>query len=150
MIIREAKPTEIEELAVLRYALWREGTEEEHLRELEDHFAGSWMLPAQIFVAVAEDGSLKGFSEVSIRPHAEACTTDRVGYLEGWYVDPDAQRKGIGRRLVEAAESWAREKGCTEFASDTEEANHVSAAAHAALGFEDVGLVRCFKKMLEP
>jgi hypothetical protein len=42
----------------------------------------------------------------------------------------------------------ARSAGCTEFASDAEADNEVSAAAHRALGFEDVGLIRCFRKDL--
>ena len=47
-----------------------------------------------------------------------------------------------------AAEDWGRERGCTEFASDTDTGNDVSSAAHHALGFTDVGTVRCFKKDL--
>jgi aminoglycoside 6'-N-acetyltransferase I len=54
----------------------------------------------------------------------------------------------VGRELVAAAEAWAREQGCREFASDTQLENTVSAAAHLALGFEDAGIVRCFRKTL--
>jgi aminoglycoside 6'-N-acetyltransferase I len=49
---------------------------------------------------------------------------------------------------VRAAEEWARGQGCVELASDTEAANAASAAAHRALGFTDLGLVRCFRKDL--
>ena len=35
-----------------------------------------------------------------------------------------------------------------ELASDAEPENEVSARAHAALGFEDAGLIRCFRKDL--
>jgi aminoglycoside 6'-N-acetyltransferase I len=98
---------------------------------------------------VAEDqSSLLGFAEVSIRAYAEGCRTDRVGYLEGWFVEPEARRRGIGRQLVAAAEAWARSQGCVEFASDAEEQNELSAAAHRALGFAEVGLIRCFRKDL--
>ena len=75
--------------------------------------------------------------------------TDRVGYLEGWFVAPDARRRGTGRALVRAAEQWARLQGCAEFASDAEADNEESALAHRALGFDDVGLVRCFRKDLQ-
>src|SRR5206468_5494106 len=59
------------------------------------------------------------FAELSIRNYAEDCVTDRVAYLEGWYVVPEWRRRGVGGALVAAAESWAQGQGCTEFASDT-------------------------------
>ena len=50
---------------------------------------------------------------------APGCETDRIGYLEAWYVDPDWRNQGMGRALVEQAEAWARAEGCVEMASDT-------------------------------
>lgn len=89
-----------------------------------------------------------GFTEISIRPYAEGCRTNRVAYLEGWFVVPQARNAGVGRALVAGAEDWARSQGCTEFASDADPGNDASTAAHRALGFADVGLVRCFRKDL--
>jgi aminoglycoside 6'-N-acetyltransferase I len=86
--------------------------------------------------------------ELSIRPYAEDCVTDRVAYLEGWYVEPGVRRTGIGRALVAAAEDWARTQGCSEFASDAIIDNDVSAAAHRALGFQETVQIRCFRKVL--
>jgi aminoglycoside 6'-N-acetyltransferase I len=87
-------------------------------------------------------------AELSLRPYAEDCRTSPVAFLERWYVIPAARRQGVGRALVSAAERWAREWGCSEFASDTELDNSTSAAAHRALGFEDAGAIRCFRKGL--
>ena len=42
----------------------------------------------------------------------------------------------------------ARSQGCREFASDAEAENRLSADVHSALGFEEVGLIRCFRKDL--
>jgi L-amino acid N-acyltransferase YncA len=50
--------------------------------------------------------------------------------------------------VLVAAERWAREQGCTEFASDAKPDNELSTRAHHALGFEDAGLIRCFRKSL--
>ena len=50
--------------------------------------------------------------------------------------------------LVEAAEAWARERGHTEIASDTDPDNRTSIAAHRALGYEEVGRAVCFRKPL--
>jgi aminoglycoside 6'-N-acetyltransferase I len=143
--VRHAALADAEGLARLRHALWPDGSEADHRREVERFFAGPHAAP----VLVAEERSgLLGFAELSIRPYAEGCETDRVGFLEGWFVIPEARHRGVGRKLVAAAEAWARSVGCTEFASDAEADNEESAAAHRALGFEDVGLIRCFRKDL--
>jgi RimJ/RimL family protein N-acetyltransferase len=47
-----------------------------------------------------------------------------------------------------AAEAWARGLGCREFGSDARAENLVSARAHAALGFEEVVVIRSFRKSL--
>jgi aminoglycoside 6'-N-acetyltransferase I len=94
------------------------------------------------------DGRAIGFAELSIRPYAEGCRSDRVAYLEGWWVAPGGRRQGVGRALVEAAVEWGRAQGCAEMASDAEAENESSAAAHSALGFEEVGLIRCFRRDL--
>ena len=50
--------------------------------------------------------------------------------------------------LVGAAEDWAGTLGCRELASGALADNAVSAAAHRALGFEEVVVQRCFRKHL--
>jgi len=132
----------------MRCALWPEGTAADHAEEIEDFFAGRAREPFAVLLAEAPSGDPVGFVELSIRPSAEECRTDHVGYVEGWFVVPEARRRGVGRRLIEAAEEWARGQGCTELASDSEAGNSVSAAAHAAAGFDEVGLVRCYRKDL--
>ncbi|MCL4219916.1 MAG: GNAT family N-acetyltransferase [Phycisphaerales bacterium] len=89
-----------------------------------------------------------GFAEISLREFAEGCLTTPVGYLEGWYVEPEARGRGVGSALVRAGEDWARRQGCTEFASDADVDNHASIRAHESLGFEPVADVRCFRKRL--
>lgn len=102
-------------------------------------------------VFVAEiDGELIGLAELSIRGYAEGCDTEDVGYLEGLYVEPRWRRTGVARALVAAGEAWARSMNCTEFASDTELENELSARVHGRLGFEEVCRVRCFRKSLFP
>jgi len=102
----------------------------------------------EVLLAVDEAGEALGFAELSIRPYAEGCVTDRVAYLEGWYVVPKARRAGIGRALVAAAERWARAQGCIEFGSDALIDNEVSEAAHLALGFMEIEQIRCFLKRI--
>ncbi len=101
-------------------------------------------------VLFAEDGEARptGFVELSLRAYAEGCQSDNVAYVEGWYVVPEARGRGVGRALIEAAEGWARRQGCTELGSDAQLDNAASAAAHRALGFSEVGQIRCFRKPL--
>jgi len=134
--------------AAMRADLWPEDSVEAHVAEVGRFLEGAVREPWAVLVAEEEDGRLVGFAELSIRAYAEGCSSDRVGYLEGWYVAPRARGGGVGRALVRAAETWARAQGCTELASATEIANAASAAAHRALGFTEAGVVRCFRKDL--
>ncbi|HSR68291.1 MAG TPA: aminoglycoside 6'-N-acetyltransferase [Acidobacteriota bacterium] len=149
MTVRAVEPGDAGAWLRMRCALWPEGAEAEHREEIERFFAGDFPRHPWV-VLVSQDGSgrLTGFAELSLRPHAEGCSTSPVAYLEGWYVRPERRRQGVGRALIAAAESWARSQGCSEFASDAYPDNHVSASAHQSLGFTDVGLVRCFRKAL--
>jgi aminoglycoside 6'-N-acetyltransferase I len=132
----------------MRQALWPEDGTHSHAQEIEQYFAGELRMPLEVLLAVDDRGEPIGFAELSIRPYAEGCTTNRVAYLEGWYVETDARRRGVGRALVAAAEQWALAQGCSEFGSDALLENETSAAAHRALGFEEVEQIRCFRKPL--
>ena len=103
---------------------------------------------AATFVAVRPDGSLCGFVEVGTRAYAEGCLTSPVGFIEGWYVDADVRRAGIGRALVEAAEAWARAAGYREMGSDALLENIVSHRAHERLGYAEVERLVAFRKEL--
>lgn len=135
----------------MRRELWPEdGATPGHADEIEAYFAGRERLLQEVLIAFDAAGHAVGFAELSIRPYAEDCVTDRVAYLEGWYVDATHRRRGVGRALVQAAEQWGLAQGCREFASDALIDNAVSAAAHSALGFVETAQIRCFRKDLSP
>jgi aminoglycoside 6'-N-acetyltransferase I len=147
LTIRPVQPADAEGWLRLRSQLWPEGSAVEHRDEIEAFIDGRAGEPLAVLVAERR-GALVGFAELSIRSCAEGCHTNRIAYLEGWFVPPEQRRQGVGRALVAAAEKWALEAGCTEFASDTAAGNAASAAAHAAVGFENAGTVVCFRKTL--
>ena len=147
MLVRPATPEDSAPWLKMRQALWPEGASD-HPFEIASYFAGRLRMPLQVLLAFDGAGLPVGFVELSIRPYAEGCDTDSVAYLEGWYVAPEARLQGVGRSLIQAAEQWAREEGCSEFASDALVDNEIGAAAHRALGFTEVVQVRCFKKSL--
>lgn len=148
MLVCHAQPDDRDEWLLLRRGLWPEGSAAEHAAEISDYFEGRAPAPLAVILAFDTSHQPVGLAELSIRWCAEGCQTDRVAYLEGWYVVPEARRGGVGRALVAAAEEWARAQDCSEFASDTNMANELGALAHAGVGFEEVGLVRCFRKAL--
>ncbi len=146
MEIRRATPDDVEAWLALRRALWPNTTEEHHRAEIAETLARP--VAAATFLAGDAGAPPVGFVEVTLRRWAEGCESSPVGYLEGWYVEPTARGHRIGAALVGAAEAWARERGCTEMASDTGLGNSVSHAAHEWLGYEVVAKLVCFRKSL--
>lgn len=137
----------------MRAALWPDQGHASLAADVERYFSspsrGLGAMPEAVFVAAtAEAHGLVGFAEASRRAYAEGCETSPVGFLEGWFVTQEWRRQGVGRALVAACEAWARGLGCREFASDALADNQVSAVAHAALGFEEVEVIRCFRKAM--
>jgi len=131
----------------MRCILWPEETGPgEHEREIRAYFADPGN--AITFVAERITGGLAGFIEIDLRSYAEACASRPVPYIEGWYVDEDVRRQGVGEALVRAAEAWARDAGFREMASDVEAENDASLGAHQALGYEEVARVVCFRRAL--
>jgi aminoglycoside 6'-N-acetyltransferase I len=150
--IRPAQPCDADRWIALRAALWPDQDRTALAADVERYFArlrrGPGEIPEEVFFATAPHADIVGFAEASRRLYAEGCETSPVGFLEGWYVDPAWRRRGVGRALVAACEVWAQGLGCREFASDALADNLVSASAHAALGFEEVEVIRCFRKQL--
>lgn len=147
MTIAPVTPADRSVWLEMREQLWP-GSRDSHAEEIDRFLSGHAREPLAVILAKDDRGRPLGFAELSIRPYAEGCTTDRVAFLEGWFVVPEARGRGIGRALVAASEQWARAQGCLELASNTEAANDASIAAHRALGFLDEGIVRCFRKPL--
>jgi len=129
----------------MRDALWP-GSLSDHEAETLKHFAVPQ--PTMLVFVAEADGRSVGFLELGYRPYAEGCQSSPVPFIEGWFVDPAFQTRGIGRALVEAAEESARADGYTEMASDVLIDNDVSIAAHGALGYEEVERLACFRKSL--
>lgn len=130
----------------LRTLLWDATSADDHKREMFDIIEHP---EAELILVAESEGRLVGFLEASIRPFVEDCETDNVGYLEGWYVVPEFRRAGVGRALVRAAEQWAKERGCSEMASDAEIGNERSLAAHLSLGYIETSRLVHLKKELD-
>ena len=139
--------TDAAQWARLRKLLWPE----EDGVEDPDALAAA-LAPAaasHVVLATASGGLAIGFAEAKLRSdYVNGTETSPVGFLEGWFVDPAWRGRGVGRAMLYALEDWARERGCTEFASDALLDNFSSHAAHRACGFEETERVVYFRKSL--
>jgi aminoglycoside 6'-N-acetyltransferase I len=146
MSVESVKRSQLEDWKRMRAALWPECPDEQHVREMADILGDPEFNAA--FLAHAPDGLPVGFLEISIRLTAEGCRPGRIGYIEGWYVEPDWRGKDLGAALVGEAEAWAVARGCREMASDARADNQAGRAVHQRLGYQQVSVLAHFRKDL--
>jgi aminoglycoside 6'-N-acetyltransferase I len=148
MAVKPIGPGDLEAWQRMRCALWPHAAPAELLEEAEAYLRGASPLQA-VFLGVGPAGEPWGMLELSLRSVAVGCRTTPVPYVEGWYVLRDVRRRGIGTELMDAAETWARERGYAEIASDALIDNLLSERAHLALGFVEVERAIHFRKDLQ-
>ena len=101
------------------------------------------------FLACSADQEPQGFIEIALRSdYVNGTDSSPVAFLEGLYVAPACRRQGIAALLVEQAQEWAREQGCSELASDAALDNTASHALHTSLGFAETERVVYFRKYI--
>jgi aminoglycoside 6'-N-acetyltransferase I len=86
-----------------------------------------------------DNGKAIAFMNLSLRSDYVPGANHRpVAYLEGVYVKPEYRKQGVGKALIEYAERWALDRGCTELASDALIDNTTSHEFHEKIGFQEV------------
>ena len=145
MDIKRAEKSDLAAVVGLAAGLWPDAGAEELKNEL------SLLDEAEGALFLAEEGAASvGFAQCQLRhDYVEGTEHSPVGYLEGIYVREQYRHSGIAKELLAACENWAREKGCTEFASDCELDNTGSLAFHLSVGFEEANRIICFTKKLD-
>ena len=143
--IRRATIPDIPAVASMAGLIWHSAAPE----ELASDFACILNADeAAVFLAF-EDETAWGFAQCGMRhDYVEGTRSSPVGYLEGIFVKPEYRSRGCARALLSACEDWAREKGCTEFASDCELTNTESLSFHRNVGFREANRIICFTKIL--
>lgn len=146
LTIYKAKKEDALTVAKLAIQMWEDNV----LEELAAELAELMKSPEAVVFLGAVDGKAIGFAQCQLRhDYVEGTETSPVGYLEGIFVETEYRKRGFAKQLLTACENWAKEQGCTEFASDCELDNTGSLKFHMSLGFEEVNRVICFKKKLE-
>ncbi len=144
-MIKRAKPEDAGVLAALAVRMWTDNDPailEEEFRELTQNDE------AACFIKYVGEEPV-AFAQCQLRhDYVEGTDSSPVGYLEGVFVEEGYRGQGYASELLAACEEWAKEKGCTEFASDCELDNADSLRFHLATGFEEANRIICFKKRL--
>lgn len=149
-MIREAQPSDLTAAARLASRLWPEHAPADLEPEFSELIESD---EATVFLLFDDEcrgeGGACGFAQCQLRrDYVEGTSSSPVGYLEGIYVDEACRHRGHARELLRACEAWAKERGCTEFASDCELNNAASLAFHLHAGFEEANRLICFAKRL--
>ena len=144
-MIQKAEIKDLSILAELACQLWPDHTVE----EMRTEFAETLTKPDAAFFLAYADETAVGFAQCQLRhDYVEGTDSSPVGYLEGIYVADGYRQQGFARELLAACESWAKPKGCTEFASDCELENTQSLQFHLNVGVEEANRIICFTKKL--
>lgn len=144
-MIRKAETKDLAILAELACQLWPHHTVEETRIE----YAQIIDKPDAVFYLAFAQETAVGFAQCQLRcDYVEGTDSSPVGYLEGIYVAHAYRKQGVAKALLTACESWAKTKGCCEFASDCELTNTQSLQFHLRVGFEEANRIICFTKKL--
>jgi GNAT superfamily N-acetyltransferase len=100
-----------------------------------------------VFVAAGADGRAVGFVHVQIRHAVEHDTRAEVASL---VVDESVRSRGVGRRLMEAAEAWAQNKGMTTIVLRSNAMRERAHVFYERLGYRHTKSQKFFMKELPP
>jgi aminoglycoside 6'-N-acetyltransferase I len=142
-MIKRANAEDTEILAALAIQMWTG----HNLEDLAEEFRKLVMNEEAVCFIKYEDEKPIGFAQCQLRyDYVEGTESSPVGYLEGILIVDRYRKKGYAAELLAECEKWAKEKGCSEFASDCELVNEESLKFHMALGFEEANRIICFRK----
>ena len=145
-MIKTAVKSDAKVLAALAIQLWTDNTVPDLEKEFEKLIQSD---NAVCFLKYVDDTAV-GFAQCQIRTdYVEGTETSPVGYLEGIFIVETYRHNGYAKELLNACEKWAKDKKCSEFASDCELNNLDSFRFHMAIGFEEANRIICFKKNIE-
>lgn len=91
----------------------------------------------EVLVAEADDGRVVGFAAMHLMRvfHQERPSA----YITALATDASARRTGVGRALLQAAEEWARARGCYRLSLTSAEHRSDAHAFYPACGFPQTG-----------
>ena len=144
-MVRKAANSESRVLAEMAIQMWGSNTIDELATEIIETLNDE---QSAFFIKYVNNVPV-GFAQCGLRTdYVEGTESSPVGYLEGIFVKEDYRNNGYAKEMLFSCEMWAKNKGCTEFASDCELDNIGSLKFHKAMGFDEVNRIICFKKRI--
>ena len=144
-MVRKATYSDSRVLAEMAVQMWDSHT----VDELETEFTETLNDKQSVFFIKYVNDVPVGFAQCGLRSdYVDGTESSPVGYLEGIFVKKDYRNNGYAKELLLSCETWAKNIGCTEFASDCELNNIGSLKFHIAMGFDEANRIICFKKRI--
>lgn len=140
--VRAAEPGDFSQIAELAGQLGYPSTAEEIARRLAVIEKSS---EQGVFVADSGDGRIAGWVGVFVQHTVES---DACVEISGLVVDESCRSRGVGLRLLERAEHWAREKGCREVRLRSNVIRDRAHPFYERHGYEHVKTQKAFRKNL--
>ncbi len=95
--------------------------------------------PQRRFILAERGTALVGFAELSLSDETTPAGGERGAELVRLYIQPAAQRAGLGRQLIRAAEAMATEAGLGAMWLTAWDGNHRALGFYAHEGYADIG-----------
>jgi GNAT superfamily N-acetyltransferase len=141
--IRLARASDADEIAQLTSQLGYDLTH----ADAADRLSRILLHEDQQFFVADVDGRAVGWLHVAFAEYIDA---EAFAVIAGLVVDRDHRRLGIGRALVDRAETWARDRGCSIVRLTSSATRNAAHRFYEDLGYENLKTQYSFVKPLDP
>lgn len=140
--IRPAQPQDSPRIAELATQLGYPSNPDEIARRLEEIQHSN---ESCIFVAQRAEGEIAGWIGVFV---FRSITDDPCVEVRGFVVDEGLRSQGIGEKLLDRAEQWAREKGCRAIGLRCNVMRERAHAFYERHGYQHAKTQKSFRKIM--
>ena len=120
----------------------------EHLSDVasieEMSFSLPWSLESLEFMLTDQASALVALEDGRVLGYVGMMCVLDEGQIINVAVHSDARRRGVGRRLMEAAQTYAKERGIVFLSLEVRESNIAARSLYSSLGWEEQGIRKGF------
>lgn len=143
MLIRPARPSDANDIARLTAQLGYD-VETRHVADRLSRVLGR---PQHCLMVAEVDGRAAGWLHAAVAEYLEA---DPFVVVGGLVVDSGHRAQGIGRALMDAAEQWTREQGCSVVRLSSSTPRTGAHRFYERLGYTNIKTQYAFAKCVDP